>query len=66
MILTLEKALAYINDDELVEITPENIRLRETPPKTLMTENERKEAPQLKLSKFAGIFQNGLSNLKTD
>jgi len=28
MILTLERALAYIGDDELVEITPENIRLR--------------------------------------
>ncbi|MEL7542807.1 MAG: translational GTPase TypA [Pseudomonadota bacterium] len=26
--MTLEKALAYIGDDELVEITPENIRLR--------------------------------------
>jgi len=28
MILTLEKAIAYINDDELVEVTPKNIRLR--------------------------------------
>ncbi len=28
MQMTLEKALSYINDDELVEITPENIRLR--------------------------------------
>ncbi len=27
-ILTLEEALEYISDDELVEITPENIRLR--------------------------------------
>ena len=28
MKMTLEKALAYIADDELVEVTPENIRLR--------------------------------------
>lgn len=28
MKLTLEKSIAYINDDELVEVTPENIRLR--------------------------------------
>jgi len=26
--MTLEKAIAYINDDELVEITPKSIRLR--------------------------------------
>ncbi|MFA4995273.1 MAG: translational GTPase TypA [Bdellovibrionales bacterium] len=28
MILTLEKAVAYIEDDELVEVTPKSIRLR--------------------------------------
>jgi len=28
MIMTLEKAIAYIADDELVEVTPKNIRLR--------------------------------------
>lgn len=38
-IFTLEMALEYINDDELVEITPNNIRLR----KKLLTENERKK-----------------------
>jgi GTP-binding protein len=27
-ILSLEEALEYIGDEELVEITPENIRLR--------------------------------------
>ncbi|MBF1706731.1 MAG: translational GTPase TypA, partial [Selenomonas sp.] len=27
-ILSLEQALEYINDDELVEVTPENIRFR--------------------------------------
>ena len=36
--LTLEFALAFIADDELVEITPANIRLR----KRLLSENERK------------------------
>ncbi len=35
---SLEQALEFINDDELVEITPESIRLR----KKLLTENERK------------------------
>jgi len=28
IIMTLEKAIAYINDDELVEVTPKSIRLR--------------------------------------
>ena len=27
-ILSLEQALEYINEDELVEVTPQNIRLR--------------------------------------
>ncbi len=36
--MTLEQALEYIADDELVEVTPLNIRLR----KKLLTENERK------------------------
>jgi GTP-binding protein len=38
--LTLEQALEFINDDELVEVTPENIRLR----KKLLLEHERKKA----------------------
>jgi len=38
IILTLEQALEFIDDDELVEITPKNIRLR----KKLLSENERK------------------------
>ncbi|HEY7799444.1 MAG TPA: translational GTPase TypA [Hyphomonadaceae bacterium] len=38
--MTLEKALAYIQDDELVEVTPENIRLR----KTLLDPNDRKRS----------------------
>ena len=38
--MTLEQALEYIGDDELVEVTPESIRLR----KKLLTEVERKRA----------------------
>ncbi|PYF79940.1 MULTISPECIES: translational GTPase TypA [Marinomonas] len=37
---TLEQALEFIEDDELVEVTPESIRIR----KKLLTENERKRA----------------------
>jgi len=37
---SLEQALEFINDDELVEVTPKNIRLR----KQYLTENERKRA----------------------
>lgn len=37
---TLEQALEFIEDDELVEVTPNSIRLR----KKLLTENERKRA----------------------
>ena len=38
--LTLEAAIAYINDDELVEVTPKSIRLR----KRLLDPNDRKRA----------------------
>ena len=38
--LPLEEALSYINDDELVEVTPENIRLR----KRFLKPHERKKA----------------------
>jgi GTP-binding protein len=38
--MTLEKALSYIGDDELVEITPNSIRLR----KRLLDTHERKRA----------------------
>ena len=41
---TLEQALDFIEDDELVEITPESIRIR----KKLLTENERKRANNAK------------------
>jgi len=40
VIMTLEQALEFIEDDELVEVTPHYIRLR----KKLLTENERKRA----------------------
>ncbi len=36
--MTLEKALAYITDDELVEVTPKSVRLR----KKLLDPNDRK------------------------
>ncbi|ERM59109.1 MULTISPECIES: translational GTPase TypA [Vibrio] len=37
---TLEQALEFIDEDELVEVTPLNVRIR----KKLLTENERKRA----------------------
>ncbi|HDT6929719.1 TPA: GTP-binding protein TypA [Staphylococcus aureus] len=44
-ILTLEEALQFINDDELVEVTPESIRLR----KKILNKNVReKEAKRIK------------------
>jgi GTP-binding protein len=42
--MTLEKALAYIEDDELVEVTPKSIRLR----KKFLDANERKRAEKAK------------------
>ncbi|KAB2882909.1 MAG: translational GTPase TypA [Pseudorhodoplanes sp.] len=42
--MTLEKALAYIADDELVEVTPKSIRLR----KKLLDPNERKKEERRK------------------
>ena len=41
---TLEQAIEFLDDDELVEITPNRIRLR----KKLLTENERKRASRAK------------------
>ena len=40
IIMTLEQALDFIDDDELVEVTPHSIRLR----KKLLVEHERKKA----------------------
>ncbi|MDF1770132.1 translational GTPase TypA [Maricaulis sp.] len=42
--LTLEYALEFINDDELVEVTPQTIRIR----KTFLKEHERKKASRSK------------------
>lgn len=42
--MTLEKALAYIEDDELVEVTPKSIRLR----KKLLDESDRKKEERKK------------------
>ncbi len=41
--LTLEYALEFINDDELVEVTPTSIRIR----KKLLREHERKRASRV-------------------
>jgi GTP-binding protein len=38
--MSLEQMIAYINDDELVEVTPQNLRLR----KVYLKEHERKTA----------------------
>jgi GTP-binding protein len=42
--LTLEQAIAYIDDDELVEVTPKSIRLR----KRYLDSNDRKRASRSK------------------
>jgi GTP-binding protein len=44
--MTLEKALAYIEDDELVEVTPKSIRLR----KKLLDPNDRKRDERRKVA----------------
>ncbi|MFM5954502.1 MAG: translational GTPase TypA [Novosphingobium sp.] len=43
-IMTLEQAIAYIDDDEMVEVTPKSIRLR----KALLDPHERKKASRQK------------------
>ena len=40
ILLSLESAIEFIDDDELVEITPKNIRIR----KRFLLEHERKKA----------------------
>ncbi|MGA8435048.1 MAG: translational GTPase TypA [Methyloceanibacter sp.] len=44
--MTLERALAYIQDDELVEVTPQSIRLR----KRHLDANDRKKAERAKVA----------------
>jgi GTP-binding protein len=41
--MSLERCISYINDDEMVEITPVSIRLR----KVLLKEGERKRAKRM-------------------
>jgi GTP-binding protein len=47
--MSLEKALAYIEDDELVEVTPKSIRLR----KKLLDPNDRKKQERQKEAEVA-------------
>lgn len=44
--MTLERALAWIQDDELVEVTPKSIRLR----KMKLDPNERKRTEKMKIA----------------
>ncbi|WP_347938586.1 translational GTPase TypA [Rickettsia oklahomensis] len=46
MLLTLEQAISYIQDDERVEVTPKSIRLR----KALLDPNDRKRAVKQKVA----------------
>jgi GTP-binding protein len=45
-ILTLEESLAYLNEDEYCEVTPESIRLR----KKILDKNEREKFGKRKKS----------------
>jgi GTP-binding protein len=47
--MTLERALSYIQDDELVEVTPKSIRLR----KAILDPNERKKAERARTAQPA-------------
>jgi GTP-binding protein len=47
--LTLEYAVEFIADDELVEVTPKSIRIR----KRFLTENERKRASRADTAQIA-------------
>ncbi len=47
--LTIEYALAFINEDELIEVTPKNLRLR----KKLLSETERTWAKRKNLTAYA-------------
>ena len=49
-VLTLEAALEFINDDELVEVTPAAIRLR----KRVLDHNERKRLEKLRDAGISG------------
>ena len=51
-LLSLEQCLAFINDDELVEVTPKSIRLR----KRFRDENDRKRL-QIKTEQASGVYR---------
>ena len=50
--MSLEEAIAYIEDDELVEVTPKAIRLR----KRLLDTNDRKRASR---ARGRGVIESG-------
>jgi GTP-binding protein len=52
--LTLESAVEFIDDDELVEITPKNIRIR----KRHLTDHERRRALRGDVDKVSGLMRN--------
>lgn len=55
---TLEQALDYIAEDELVEVTPTNIRLR----KKILKEGDRRKTGLLLINK--NLIEELLQNLK--
>jgi hypothetical protein len=60
--MTLEQAIAYIDDDELVEVTPKNIRLRkQTLNPSLIEDHSRSPvAPHPEAPAFAGLEEPAL------
>jgi len=57
ILITIEYALSFINDDELIEITPKNIRLR----KKLLTNTQRTWAKRSNLTAYAKAQMKTLS-----
>jgi len=55
--LTLEYALSFINDDELIEVTPQSIRLR----KKLLTDTQRTWAKRKNLTVYAQQQLDGMT-----
>ena len=52
--LTVESALEFIEADELVEVTPGNLRVR----KKLLTENDRKRALEQDQNKYDRVIES--------
>src|SRR3546814_9262449 len=55
--MTLEQAIAYIDDDAMVEVTPANIRLR----KAILDPHERKKAARKKDAADGGPAERAAS-----